>query len=84
MKGTVIDINHGRGMVAVETEEGEFSIFELLGDDVEVGDVVQWESDYPLGGETIRNSTQGERIEVYFQNHCVPKGQLRSQLLYDK
>lgn len=83
MKGTVIDVNRHRGMVAVHTSDGELSVFELFGDDVEVGDVVQWEGDYPLGGETIRNLTQHERIEVYFQNHCVPKAQLKSQLLYE-
>jgi len=83
MEGRIIEINQQRGMVAVETEDGEFSVFELLGDEVEVGDVVRWQGDHPLGGETIRNLTQGETIDVFFQNHCIPQGQLRQQLLYE-
>ena len=83
MNGTVIDINQPRGMVALETEDGEYSIIELLGDDVEIGDVLKWADDNPLGGETIRNLTQGEMIDVYFQNHSVPRSELRQQLLYE-
>ena len=82
MKAQIIHIHQQRGMVAVETETGEYSVFELMGDDVEVGDEVVWNDDYPLGSEEIRNVTQGEVIEVFFQNHCVPKAQLRQQLLY--
>ncbi len=82
MKGRIIDINQQRGMVAVETEDGEYSVFELLGDEVEIDDVVRWQDDHPLGGETIRNLTQGGTIDVFFQNHCVPRGELRRQMLY--
>jgi len=82
MKGRVIHIHQQRGMVAIETDDGDYSIIELLGDDVEEGDELRWKGDHPLGGETIRNVTQAESIEVYFQNHCVPKHQLRQQLLY--
>ncbi len=83
MKGEVVQVNQQRGMVAVLTNDGEYSIIELLGDDIEVGDVLQWNGDYPLGGEAIKNVTQGMTIEVFFQNHCVPEHQLRQQLLYD-
>jgi len=83
MKGDVVQINQQRGMVAVLTDDGEYSIIELLGDDVEVGDVLRWNGDYPLGGEMIKNLTQGISMEVFFQNHCVPKQQLRQQLLYE-
>lgn len=82
MKGTVHYINHQRGMVAVLTEEGSYSIFELMGGDtVEVGDQVSWQNDTALGSENLSNRTQGERYEVYFQNHYVPESQLREQLL---
>lgn len=64
MKGVIAYINDSRGMVAVATEAGDFSIFELM------------------GGETIVNETQGERFEVYFQNHHVGRHQLRQQLFY--
>jgi len=84
MKGRIHDINHKRGMVAVLTENGDFSVFELLGDDpVEKDDEVTWENDTGLGSEMLTNLTQGDTFEVYFQNHWVPKSQLRQQLLYD-
>lgn len=82
MKGVVRHINHHRGMVAVLTEEGSYSVFELLGGDaVEVGDIVSWKDDTALGSEQLTNHTQGECYEVYFQNHYVPASQLRQQLL---
>jgi hypothetical protein len=84
MKATVVHIHQQRGMVALLTEMGEYSIIELTGDDVEMGDVLRWTSgDYPAGFETVTNTTQGAQIEVIFQNHCVPKHQLRQQLLYE-
>ncbi|MFH0782361.1 MAG: hypothetical protein V2B20_10490 [Pseudomonadota bacterium] len=83
MKGTIYKINHHRGMVAVLTENGDFSVFELLGDDpVEEGDEIYWKNDTGLGGEIIKNTTQNEEYEVYFQNHWVLKNQLKQQLLY--
>ena len=82
MRGEVVHINHQKGMIAVLTELGEYSIIESIGDEAEEGDQLSWKDDYPLGGETIRNLTQGMTMEVYFQNHCVPKSQLRQQLLY--
>ena len=69
-----------RGMVSVETEDG-YSILELLGDDVEIGDRLSWSGSTPLAGERIRNTTQGVNIDVFFENHHVPQAQLRSQLL---
>ncbi len=84
MTGQVALVNPRRGMVAVLTEEGAYSIIEMLGDDPpEIGDVISWDDDTALGGETVRNRTQGEDYEVYFQNHHVTKGNLRQQLLMD-
>ena len=83
MRGTIYEINQNRGMVAVLTENGDFSVFELLsGDIVEVGDEVQWKNDTGLGSEILTNLTRMESYEVYFQNHHVLKSQLRQQLLY--
>jgi hypothetical protein len=83
MHGTIFEINKNRGMVGVLTENGDFSIFELLsGDTVEKGDEVLWENDTGLGDEVITKLTQGESFEVYFQNHYVSKSQLSQQLLY--
>lgn len=81
MKGVIQYINQQRGMVAVLTEDG-YSIFEIIGGyEVEVGDSVSWRDDTALGGEMLTNHTQGERYEVYFQNHHVHQSQLRQQLL---
>ena len=83
MKGVIKHINAPRGMVAVLTEDGSYSVFELLGgNSIEIGDVVSWKNDTGLGGEQITNHTQNERFEVYFQNHYVHQNQLRQQLLY--
>lgn len=82
MNGQIVEINQTRGMAAVLTEDGEYSILEMLGDEVEMGDQISWSGHYPLGSETIANHTQGRKMSVYFQNHSVPKSQLRQQLLY--
>jgi hypothetical protein len=83
MKGIIKRINASRGMVAVFTEDGSYSVFELLGgDSVEIGDVVSWKNSTGLGGEKITNHSQGQQFEVYFQNHYVHPDQLRQQLLY--
>ena len=82
MKGQVVEINQMRGMAAILTEDGDYSILEMLGDEVESGDSISWQGSYPLGSETITNHTQGRTMSVYFQNHSVHKSQLRQQLLY--
>ncbi|WP_457571530.1 hypothetical protein [Desulfovulcanus sp.] len=70
MKGIVRAINPRKGMVAVETSLG-YSILELLGDDVEIGDIISGNLD-SLGSETVRNETQMENIEVFIQDcHCT-------------
>lgn len=84
MKGTIVAINEGKGMVGVETENGDFSVFELLGgDSVEIGDEVSWKEDTSLGSTILSNTTDGSHFEVFFQNHWIPKNQLRQQLLED-
>lgn len=47
-------------MVAILTENGDFSTFEIIGgtDPVEEGDEVVWENDTGLGGEMLHNLTQ--------------------------
>jgi len=83
MQGRIFEINRMRGMVAVLTENGDYSIFELLADDaVSKGDEVSWANDTGLGSEMLTNRSENETFEVYFQNHWVAKEQLRQQLLY--
>jgi hypothetical protein len=84
MKGTIVVINEQRGMVAVQTENNDFSVFELLGgDSIELGDEVIWKNDTSLGSTILTNMTKGCEFEVFFQNHWVPKSQLRQQLLME-
>lgn len=80
-KGRVAAANPSRGMVAIETEDGGFTIIELISDwDLEVGDDIAWANDYGLGSEVYRNLTKGVQFEVYVQNHDVNRSNLRAQL----
>ena len=82
MRGAIHGLNPGRGMVAIKTENGDFSVFENLNDsEFEVGDEVSWPNDTGLGDEPLTNHTQAYRTSVYFQNHHVHANQLRQQLL---
>lgn len=84
MKGKVYQINPRRGMVAVLTEEGHFTIIEIMGGyDIDIGDELTWENATGLGGEQYRNVTKDEMIEVFVQNHWVGKSELRKQLLLE-
>ena len=84
MNGKIFEINPKRGMVAVQTDNGDFSVFELLSEeDIEIGDPVHWRNDTGMGSETLTNLRSGQRFEVYFQNHWVSKSNLRKQLLLE-
>lgn len=81
MKATVVLVNQTRGMVAAKTEDGEYSIFELLGGyDIEVGDVVSRQDFHSMGGETYRNVTKSEDMDVYVQNVVGNIEQARRQV----
>jgi hypothetical protein len=81
MKATVVLVNQTRGMVAAKTEDGEYSIFELLGGyDIEVGDVVSSQDFHSMGGETYRNMTKNEDMDVYVQNVVGNIEQARRQV----
>ena len=84
MNGRVFQINLKRGMVAVQTDNGDFSVFELLTkEDIEIGDPVHWDNDTGMGSELLANLRSAQRFEVYFQNHWVLKSNLRTQLLLE-
>ena len=81
MKGTIFQINPRRGMVAIETENGDYSVFENInGEEFDVGDKVYWKNDTGLGSELVENLTKGRTFDVYFENHWVSKSLLRVQL----
>lgn len=66
-------------MVAVQTDNGDYSIFEVIGgEEFEVGNEVSWREDAPLGGHEVVNRRTGERAD--FQNHYVSAQQLSQQL----
>ena len=72
MNGQITFINQRRGMAAVLTSNGGFTVIELLGGyDVQIGDVVSGDLE-SHGGETIYNNTQMESMDVYIQGiHCT-------------
>lgn len=81
MKATVVLVNQNRGMVAAQTEDGQYSIFELLGSyDIDVGDVVSSSDFNSMGGETYRNITKREDMDVYVQNLVGSIEQARRQV----
>ncbi len=85
MKGVIAYINETKGKVAVVTESGDFSIFELSGwapATATFNDEVSWEGDEPLGSTRLVNESRQEPFEVVFQNHHVDQTQLRRQLQF--
>jgi len=81
MTGSIYDINQQTGRVAVLTEDGEFSVFEFLGgNSVEKGDRVRWRGATSLGPTMLTNLTRGERYEVQFEDHWVPKSEINALL----
>ena len=71
MRATVALINHQRGMLGAVLENGDYSLIEIL-DTVfpELGDVLECADFSSLGGETIRNMTQGLDVDVFLQDIC--------------
>jgi hypothetical protein len=71
VKGKVVGINTRKGFVAVDAANG-ITVLELLGSyEVEMEDIISGALE-SLGGETVRNETQNETMEVYIQGvHCT-------------
>jgi len=84
MEGIIYAIDPRRGMVVVKTTDSKFSVFELVSDDpVDLGDKVHWFQATSLGSTLLTNITQNRIFQVNFQNHKVPKSQLKKQRLID-
>jgi hypothetical protein len=84
MNGKLYQINPKRGMVAVLTENGDFTIIEIIGSyEIDIGDELTWKNDTALGSEQYRNITKKQDIEVFVQNHWVNKSQLRQRLFLE-
>lgn len=67
MRGEVTLINPKRGMAALVTENEEYTSFELLGYDVEIGDIIRGDLE-SVGSETWYKETQMEKIEVMVED----------------
>ena len=84
MNGKVYQINPKRGMVAVLTENGDFTIIEIIGSyEIDIGDELTWKNATGLGSEHYRNITKNQIIEVFVQNHWVNESQLQQHLLLE-
>jgi hypothetical protein len=80
VQGTVYSINVARGIVAIETEKGDFSVFENPGfREFETGDNVSWQNDTAIW-VIVRNHTKGFEAVVCFLNHRLVAHQLRQQM----
>jgi len=72
MIGTVAAVSRRRAMVAVLTDEGDYSLMEMIFDDPpDLGDRVEWHADTPLGRADVVNLSSPLRrtLHVFFQNH---------------
>jgi len=80
MTGYVHTINHRRGLVAIDSDSGGFTIVELPGSDpISLGDRMQWDTD-ALGGAVYVNQTKAGKVAVNVQAHGVPEALLRRVL----
>ena len=84
MNGIVHYINQKRGLVAVLTTDGVYSIVEPLSSaDFALADAVSWVRTIPLGEGVVRNLTREDYARVCFQAHSVPKEHLAKALLLE-
>lgn len=67
MKGEVVLVNPENGMAALMVDGGGYTSFEVLGGEVECGDVISGDLE-SLGGETWRNETQMEDLDVFVED----------------
>ena len=68
MKGTTELISPNEAMIGVRTENGGFSVLELIGGySPNLGDVISGNLEQ-LGGEEVSNLTQGEKWDVFIQD----------------
>ena len=77
MKGIVKSVNHKNGLVAVQLENGEYSIFEPLGGyDIEIGDVISGEIDFD-GGINAFNHSKNESLDIMVEYSGLAQNQVR-------
>ncbi|MGN8277603.1 hypothetical protein ACLEJQ_21735 [Pseudomonas sp. SMV71] len=81
--GEVRAINRQSAMVGVYVaREDSHTVFELgSANDIDIGDLIEWDSGTALGTQSYRNRTKGWTAEVYVANHGVAAANLEVQLL---
>ncbi|MCJ8203773.1 hypothetical protein [Pseudomonas sp. RGM2987] len=81
--GEVRAINRQSAMVGVYVaQEDGHTVFELgSANDIDIGDLIEWDSGTALGTQSYRNRTKGWTAEVYVANHGVAAANLEVQLL---
>ncbi len=68
MRGIIKLVNNRTGMMAIETENGEYTIIELLeGCELEEGDTIIGDLD-TLGGETFQKESTKESFDVFIED----------------
>jgi hypothetical protein len=73
MKGSVVGINQRKGMILVDTGDGEYSLIELLGEsDLEIGDLLEGNLQ-SLGGERVRILPNGREMHTFIQDIHMTK-----------
>lgn len=77
LDGTVADLNQGLGIIAVETADSGFAIFEAIsGCDLHVGDRVRWNE----WRNELVNATTGDRTVVVLQSFGIGPAEVGMQL----
>ena len=81
MNGTVRFINEKNGLVAVLTEDGDYSLLEPIDTGAfELEDAVFWVAHMPLGDVVVMNVTRERLCRVLLQDHGVAKQSLAKAL----
>lgn len=79
MRGVVAAVSRVNGFVAILTEDESYTILELLGAELEVGDVVRGDLESLGRGELMKNDER-RPIDVYVQDIYATKAGAAQQL----
>jgi hypothetical protein len=80
MKGKIVLIGTDSGFVGIRTEQGDYSVLELLGGyDVELGDEVT-SNFYNCSSAAVKNLTQSETMDVSIEAAGLTREQARALL----
>lgn len=69
-------------MVAIQTENGDFSVFERGEEKGNVGDEVEWKGDGIIGEVILQNRSRQSATLIVFKFHRVSLNTLNARLLF--